>query len=305
MADAPASTRPARSPRGPVRARRLFVAPSVLALLVLGLYPLIFIAAASVTESSLGKPFQEFVGAETFAAILADDDIVASLGRSAVYAVAVAAASLALGVVAALALHGAVRRGSLVMTLLLLPLLTPPVVVGTLWKLIYNPGGGLLAVVLGFFGLPRDAIAPLSSTTWALPGVAVADVWQWTPLIALLVFTALLGQDPEIIEAAQLDGAHGWRLFRSIILPAIAGVVAAAFFIRLVLAFKVFDLVFMMTSGGPGQSTTLASYVIYQSALREFDVGRAAVVTLLLAVLVTVVTLPVVALTRKLQRTHE
>lgn len=305
MADAPASARPARSPRGSARARRLFVAPSVLALLVLGLYPLIFIAAASVTESSLGKPFQAFVGAETFAAILADDDIVASLGRSTVYAIAVAAASLALGVIAALALHGAVRRGSLVMTLLLLPLLTPPVVVGTLWKLIYNPGGGLLAVVLGFFGLPRDAIAPLSSTTWALPGVAVADVWQWTPLIALLVFTALLGQDPEIIEAARLDGAHGWRLFRSITLPAIAGVVAAAFFIRLVLAFKVFDLVFMMTSGGPGQSTTLASYVIYQSALREFDVGRAAVVTLLLAVLVTVVTLPVVALTRKLQRTHE
>jgi multiple sugar transport system permease protein len=305
LADAPAASRPVRSLGGPARARRLFVAPSVLALLVLGVYPLVFIAAASVTESSLGRPFQEFVGAETFVDVLGDGDVVASLVRSAVYAIAVAVASLALGVAAALALHGAVRRGSLVMTLLLLPLMTPPVVVGTLWKLIYQPGGGLLAVVLGFFGAPRDAIAPLSSTTWALPGIAVADVWQWTPLVALLVFTALLAQDPEVIEAARLDGAHGWRLFRGITLPSIAGVVAAAFFIRLVLAFKVFDLVFMMTSGGPGQSTTLTSYVIYQAALREFDVGRAAAITLLLAVLVTVVTLPVVALTRRLQGNHE
>ncbi len=303
MADAP--SRPGRSPRGPARARRLFVAPSVLALVVLGVYPLVFIVAASVTESSLGRPFQEFVGAQTFLDVLADADVVASLVRSVAYAVAVALASLLLGVAAALALHGAVRRGSLLMTLLLLPLMTPPVVAGTLWKLVYQPGGGLLAVLLGAVGLPRDAVAPLSSTLWALPGIAVADIWQWTPLVALLVFTALLAQDPEVIEAARLDGAHGWRLFSSVTLPAIAGVVAAAFFIRLVLAFKVFDLVFMMTSGGPGQSTTLTSYVIYQAALREFDVGRAAAITLLLAVVVTVVTLPVVAVTRRLAANHE
>ena len=290
---------------GPAWAHRLFVAPSVLALLVLGLYPLVFIVAAAFTDSSLGKPFQSFVGLETFASVLADADITASLWRSVGYALGVSAASLALGVVAALALQGAVRSGSLVRTLLLLPLITPPVIVGTLWKLIYNPGGGLLATVLGFFGAPRDAIVPLSSTTWALPGVALADVWEWTPLVALLVFTALLAQDPATIEAARLDGAHGWRLFRSITLPAIAGVVAAAFFIRLVLSFKVFDLVFMMTSGGPGQATTTTSYVIYQAALREFDVGKAAVVTLLLAVVVTVVTIPVVAVTRKLQAKHE
>lgn len=299
------TVRSRRSFPGAAWAHRLFVAPSVLALLVLGLYPLGFIVAAAFTDSSLGKPFQSWVGVETVQSVLADADITASLVRSVLYAVAVSAASLILGVAAALALQGAVRSGSLVRTLLLLPLITPPVIVGTLWKLIYNPGGGLLATVLGFLGAPREAIAPLSSTTWALPGIALADVWEWTPLIALLVFTALLAQDPETIEAARLDGAHGWRMFRSITLPAISGVVAAAFFIRLVLSFKVFDLVFMMTSGGPGQATTTTSYVIYQAALREFDVGKAAVITLLLALVVTVVTIPVVAITRKLQANHE
>jgi multiple sugar transport system permease protein len=299
------AVRPRRPHRGTAWAHRLFVAPSVLALLVLGLYPLGFIVAAALTDSSLGKPFQAWAGLETVESVLADGDITASLVRSVLYALAVSAASLVLGVIAALALQSAVRGGSLVRTLLLLPLITPPVIVGTLWKLIYNPGGGLLATVLGFFGAPRDAIAPLSSTTWALPGIAVADVWEWTPLIALLVFTALLAQDPATIEAARLDGAHGWRLFRWITLPSIGGVVAAAFFIRLVLSFKVFDLVFMMTSGGPGQATTTTSYVIYQAALREFDVGKAAVITLLLAIVVTVVTIPVVLLTRKLQANHD
>ncbi len=297
--------RPRRIPRGPAWAHRLFVAPSVLALIVLGLYPLLFILGAAVTESSLGEPFQQWVGTETFAQVLGDADAVASLWRTLIYAVGVAAASLVLGVVAALALHGAVRSGSFVRTLLLLPLITPPVIVGTLWKLIYNPGGGLLATVLGFFGVPSETIAPLSSTTWALPAVALADVWEWTPLIALLVFTALLAQDPQTLEAARLDGAHGWRLFRHITLPAVAGVVAAAFFIRLVLAFKVFDLVFMMTSGGPGQATTTTSYLIYQAALREFDLGKAAVITLLLALVVTAVTLPVALVTRRLQTNHE
>ena len=112
----------------------------------------------------------------------------------------------------------------------------------TLWKLIYNPGGGLLATLLGLIGLPSETIAPLSSTLWALPAIAVADVWEWTPLVALLVFTALLAQDPQTLEAASLDGAHGFGKLRHITLPAVSGVVAAAFFIRLVLAFKVFDL---------------------------------------------------------------
>ena len=148
LADASATVRPRRLPRGPAWAHRLFVSPSVLALLVLGAYPLLFIVAAAFTESSLGRPFQEFVGTATFEQVLTDADAVASLWRTLAYALAVSSASLVLGVVAALALHGAVRSGALVRTLLLLPLITPPVIVGTLWKLIYNPGGGLLATLL-------------------------------------------------------------------------------------------------------------------------------------------------------------
>lgn len=284
-------------------AHRAFITPGVLALIVLGLFPLVFIALAAFSESSLGKPFQDWVGTENFAEALTNADVTASLVRNVGYALLVAGLSVVFGVATAVALFRSVRSGSLVRTLLLLPLITPPVVVGILWKLIFNPSGGLLNTVLGGLGLlgaGREPVSVLASPVFALGGVALADVWEWTPLITLLVFAALLGQHPEVTEAALLDGASGWRLFRDITLPAIAGTIAAAFLIRVVLAFKVFDLVYVMTSGGPGTSTTTPSYLIYQAALQQFDVGRAATITLLLAVVVTVVTLPIVAVTRRL-----
>ncbi len=278
------------------------VSPTVLATLVLGAYPLVFIVLTALSESSLGQPFQDWVGTRNLQHALGDGDVVASLVRNVVYAILVTIASTALGVVGALALHTATRRGSIARTLMLLPLITPPVVVGVLWKLIFNPAGGLLDTLLVALGYRGEPVAVLSSSAWAIVGVGVADVWEWTPIVLLLVFAALLGQDRAIGEAAALDGAHGFRLFREITFPAIGGTVAAVFLIRLVLAFKVFDLVFVLTSGGPGQATTMPAYLIYQAALQQFDIGRASSITLLLAVVVTIVTLPVILVTRRLHR---
>ncbi|WP_314147605.1 sugar ABC transporter permease [uncultured Leifsonia sp.] len=278
------------------------VAPTVLATVVLGAYPLVFILLTAFSQSSLGRPLQAWVGTANFAEVLSDGDVTASLVRNVGYAIVVSALSVVLGVVTALALRAATTRGSIVRTLLLLPLITPPVIVGVVWKLIFNPSGGLLGTVLSALGRQGEPVAVLSSPASALVGIGVADVWEWTPLIALLVFAALLGQDRSVAEAAALDGAHGLRFFRSITLPAIAGTVAAAFLVRLVLAFKVFDLVFVLTSGGPGTSTSVPAYLIYQAALQQFDLGRASTITLLLAIVVTVVTLPVILVARRLHR---
>lgn len=307
MAESSTAAHPRRQAKSRLRlpaawAHRIFVAPSVIALIALGAYPLAFIIAAALSKSSLGRPFQSWVGTENLEAALADGDVVGSLVRSTVYAVGVSVVSVVLGVVIALALERAVRGGAVIRTLLLLPLITPPVVVGIIWKLIFNPSGGLLDTVLGFFGATGPPLSLLSSTVWAFPAIAIADVWEWTPLVTVLVFAAVIGQDPEVREAASLDGAHGLRLFNSITLPAIGGVVASVFFIRLVIAFKAFDLIVLMTSGGPGQSTTTPAYLIYQAALQQFDVGRAAAITLLFAVVVTLVTLPVALATRRLQQ---
>ncbi|MDH6181710.1 multiple sugar transport system permease protein [Microbacteriaceae bacterium SG_E_30_P1] len=307
MANTATRVRPRSStgqePRRQARAHRLFVAPTILAIVVLGAYPLLFILAGAFSDSTLGKPFRNWVGTENLEVVLADGDVVASIVRTVLYALGVSVVSVGLGVVIALALERATRSGAVVRTLLLLPLITPPVVVGTLWKLVFNPGGGLLDTLLRGVGVEGASIAPLSSTFWALPAIGLADVWQWTPLVTLLVYAALLTQDPAVREAASLDGAHGFSLFREITWPAVAGTVAAVFFIRLVIALKVFDLVFIMTSGGPGVASTTTSYVIYQVALKEFDIGRASAITLVFAVVVTLVTIPFAVLTRRL--THD
>lgn len=283
-----------RVPRRTGASALLLTTPTILSIVVLGAYPLLFVLAAAFTDSTLGRPFQEWVGTANLETILTDADVVASFVRTVVYAVVVAVASVVLGVAIAVALERSTRSGAVVRTLLLLPLITPPVVVGTLWKLVFNPGGGLLSTVL-----PGISLAPLSTTAWALPAIGLADVWQWTPLIVILVYAALLTQDPSVREAASLDGAHGVGLFRNITWPAIAGTVMAALFIRLVVALKVFDLVFVMTSGGPGQASTVTTYLIQQVALKEFDIGRASAITIVFAVIVTAVTLVVAAFARK------
>ncbi|GAA1138672.1 sugar ABC transporter permease [Nesterenkonia lutea] len=279
----------------------MFVTPSVLTLLVLALYPLLFIAAAAFSRSSLGQPFQEFSGLENLRTAAGDPAVQDSMVLGTGYALGVAAASTVLGTITAVALWRSVRSGAVLRTLLLLPMIVPPVIVGILWSFIFSPSGGLIDTALRQFSSYSGTFAVLSDTSWAIIGVAVADTWEWTPLVVLLVFTALLGQDPEILEAAQIDGAQPVQQFFHITLPTIAGTVAAAFLIRLILAFKVFDLVYVMTSGGPGSSTQVPAYLIWRAALQNFDVGMAASITLVLAVVVTLVTLPIFYLTKRLR----
>ena len=268
--------------------------PTVLVVVVLAIYPLLFSIGAALNDSSLGKPFNGWVGLDNVEDVLGDPDVIGAIVRTVIYALAVTAVSVVVGLAIAVALDRAVRIGALLRTIFLLPLLTPAVTVAILWKVILSPSGGLLSTVLTDLGLDGPSFSPLSSTALALPTIALADVWEWTPLVTILLFAALQAIDWEMVEAATLDGAHGWTLTARVILPAIAGAIAAVALIRLVLAFKVFDLVAVLTSGGPGQSTTTASYLIFQRALQQFDVGQASVITLTLAVVVTVVTLPFV-----------
>lgn len=268
---------------------------------MLGAYPLVFLAAAATTRSTLGRPLQEWLGLDAVRDVLATPGVLESLARTAGYAVAVAVVSTALGVVVALAL-AQLRRPGPWRVLLLLPLVTPPVVVALVWRLVLNPAGGLLATLLDRFGYDGEPVAVLSDPRWALVGVGVADVWQWTPLVAVLVYAALLDVDREVLEAAALDGAHGLRLLVRVVLPWVAGTVVAVLLVRLVLAFKVYDLVAVMTAGGPGRATTTTSYLVHQAALQQFDVTRGAVLTLLLAVVVVVVTAPLSGLVRRVER---
>jgi multiple sugar transport system permease protein len=274
----------------------LLVAPLVLGLLLFAIYPLIYLLILSSSMSLLGKPFQGWIGADNYRVALTDQPFIDSLLRSIGFAISVTIVELVLGVAIAVLLQRSIRGGHIVRTLILLPLMTPPVMVAVAWKLILSPVGGLLNMALVGWGFTDKPVSVLGSSTWAFPSIAIADAWQWTPFIALLVFAALQVQPNDVHEAATIDGASDWQTFRGITLPILMPALVSIALIRIIMALKLFDLVYALTQGGPGFDTMVGSFHIYRLALEQFNVGYAAALTVLFGLFVSLVTLPVVLL---------
>jgi len=281
---------------------RALLAPAFLAIVIIAIYPLAYIIAASFSESSLGRPFSEWVGFDNFAALLGDGVTLPSLGRSLLFAVPSALIALVAGLVVALSLDAAVKGGRVIRVLLLLPLMTPPVMAGVIWKLMLAPTGGLLNNIGQSFAPGSEPFLFLGSSPAAMVSLIVVDAWQWTPFCVLLVFAALQTLPTEVYEASQVDGAGVWQTFWRITFPLVLPSLVTVLLLKLVVSFKVFDLVFIMTSGGPGFDTTVSSFQIYRTGLQTFDVGAAAAQTIAFLVLVTIVILPLNAVRQRLQK---
>ena len=299
LPDAWPKARPRRSFAG--WTRHLWTAPIIFSLVVTTLFPFLFLIALSLSKSSLGKPFQKFQGLRHFTASFTDAEFLTGLARTLSYALVSSAAQLAAGLAIALLFHALLKGGRFLVSLILLPLMTPPVMVGIAWKLILAPAGGLLNGVLLDLGLSTEPISFLGTPELAWLSIFVADLWQWTPFVVILCFAALTTLPEGVQEAALLDGATPWQRFRHITLPLIAAPLLSIFLIKLIFAFKLFDLVFILTFGGPGFATTTTGFAIYRLAMTEFEVARAAAQTLIFATLIGLLTLPLVRLLKRLE----
>ena len=272
--------------------RWLWTAPVVAGLLVLSIYPTIFLVALALSNSRLGRPFQSFAGLNNLLKAILDPAFQAALTRSIAFAIASTAVELVLGVAVAVLMTRLVKAGRILMSLILLPLMTPPVMVAVAWKLILAPVGGLANGTLQKLGLIGEPLSFFGSAAGAWSSVGLADAWQWTPFVAILAYAALLAYPKEIDEAAMLDGAGPWARFRLLMLPFLAPSLVSIALLKLVIGFKLFDLVFVLTYGGPGFETTTAAFHIWRLALEQFDAGRAAAETLIFALVVGLVTWP-------------
>jgi len=219
-----------------------------------------------------------------FLQILRDGALRESLGLSARFAVIAMAAEILIGLAAALFLDTDPPGRNLLLGVFLMPMIMAPVVVGTAWGTLFDRTVGYVPYVLRLLHGPQlQWMATPGTATFAL---LVADAWEWAPLVTLLLFASLQAIPREHFEAARVDGASGWELFRRIILPQITGMVLVAAGLRLMDAFLELDKVFVMTGGGPGSSTQFVSMFIYKQAFQFYELGYAsAVITVLLAVL--------------------
>jgi multiple sugar transport system permease protein len=245
----------------------LFLVPSLALLLTLSVYPLVDAAARSLRVENLFNPAaSHFVGLRNYGDLFADPFFRRSLLLTLEWTLVVVAVELLLGLLLALVLERARRLSGLLRTLITLPVFISPVAMGLTWRFMFEPTAGVVNWALLQLGLSPQPW--LSSTATALPTVMIADAWQWTPFVALILLAGMRTIPAEILEAASIDRVKGLRRVWLIVLPSIWPVVVVVTLIRLVDSVRIFDLVYVMTRGGPGSATLVASvydFTIFQS----------------------------------------
>lgn len=266
----------------------LLAAPAVLLIAALSLYPFIYSLTLTVRQWDLQSPEHPFIGLENFQQALADSRVWGALENTGLIVLAAVGMEFLLGFALALLLIGDLRGKRFVLPLLMLPVMMVPIVVALTWRMLWDNQFGAINQMLSFV-LQRDVgIIWLAHRDTALIAMIVTDIWQWTPFMFLILLAGLSGVNPDLYEAAALDGAGWWHSLRDITLPSISGVIAVAVLFRALEAFKIFDVVYMFTRGGPGTSTESISWYIYELGMRFFRMGYAAAVSTLVLVLLVV-----------------
>lgn len=258
-----------------------FLLPSLLFLAALRAYPLAYTGYLSAFSWSLTRPDQmRFVGATNYASILSSAPFWDSIRVTVVFTLGAVSIQLVLGFLLALFLNRDIRGISLLRTVVIMPMMITPVVVGILWRILLNEDRGLVTYYVSQLGLGQ----PLwfSNPSLALSSLVLVDIWQWTPFVALLLLAGLQSLSRDPYEAAAIDGASAWQRFRYITLPLMRPFLLVAFLLRGMDAFRVFDIVFVLTSGGPGRATEVISLTAFRSAFRFFEMGYTAALTIIL-----------------------
>ena len=203
---------------------------------------------------------------------------VAAIVNTVVFVVVAVALEMLIGLGLALLVARLDRGKGLLRTLMILPILVPPVAIGSLWKLMYNYDFGVINQAL--VGLGLAPVNWLGSTSVALASVIIVDVWHWVPFVFLILFAAVEGVPQDVIEAARIDGATSGQVTRRIIVPLLRPAIAVALLFRSIFAFKAFDEVYLLTSGGPGTSTELVSLHLYKVFFEQNQLGYGALLSL-------------------------
>ena len=256
--------------------------PAVLLFAVLTLYPVANLVRMSVStiEFAQGAEIWTFTPLRNLELLRADDVVPPAIRNTLLFVVVAVAVEMVLGLALALLVAGVTRGKGLIRTVMILPILVPPVAIGSMWKLLFNYDFGVLNQALVALGLP--AANWLGSTSLALWSVILVDVWHWVPFVFLILFAAVEALPVDVLEAARVDGATRSQLLRRVTLPLLRPAIVVALLFRTILAFKVFDEVFLLTSGGPGNSTELVTLHLYKVFFEQNQLGYGALLSLAL-----------------------
>ena len=265
--------------------RILFPLPAIIFVAVLMIFPVLFTLFLSMTTWNLtsGAPLS-FAGFESYVRVFTEPRFLDAIVRTLIFTFFAVAIETVLGVAVAIILNRAFVGKSIVKLLLLLPLVATPVAVGIVFNLFYDPNIGLVNYVLKSVGLPQSLWHTSAATV--IPSLIIVDVWQWTPMITLIVLAGLASLSDEPFEAARVDGASDVQILRHVTLPMVMPVILTAVILRSIDALKTFDIIFAMTGGGPGYASETLNIMGFKYSFEYFRMGQSSVILVILFLIV-------------------
>jgi multiple sugar transport system permease protein len=252
-----------------------FILPVLITMVVLIAYPLVFGGYISLFNTNLLNKW-EFVGLDYYLQALKDPEFLHKIGLTFKFTALVVIGNLIIGTLLAIILNMKLPGRLFFRAILILPWLFPEVVVALLWKWLFNPLYGLFNHILIGLNIINKPIAWLDMPEFALTGVVIACIWKGYPLVMILVLAGLQSISKDLFEAAEIDGANKWQVFRNITLPGLMPVLVVTIILETVWWFKHFTIVWLLTAGGPVDATSVISIDIYNTAFQDFRFGRAA-----------------------------
>ncbi len=291
MAQAVAS--PARSlPTGVVqesvkepRIKHLLQVPALTFYFLFAIFPLIFTLYLSVNNWQISGQ-HNFIGLQNYVQLVQDQEFLTSLRNTAIFVIGPVTIEYICGMTLALLVLRLTRGRNLLRLCFLVPMMLAPLIVGIIWKMMFDETYGPLNDILARLALPP--VAWVTDPVVAVGSIIISDVWEWTPLMFLILFAAMQSLPTEVFESARVDGASAWRVFWDMMFPLLVPASITVVLIRSIESFKIFDVIFLITGGGPGTATESATLYAYNVGLRSGNLGYAAAMTVVMLILVIV-----------------
>ncbi len=271
---------------GDVAIKRLFVLPTIILLICINIFPLFWSLILSFADYSAVRPHVEginpnWIGGQNYKEVLLNKHIWEYFTITAKYVIMAVAGEFLVGFGLALLLNREFKAKGLITTLILIPMMMSMAIVGLFWRLLYNPGWGIINYMFGL----KDFVW-LANAKVALIAVAITDVWMWAPFTMLLSLAGLSAIPDYLYEAAEIDRASWWFKFRRITLPLVTPLLLIALIFRTMEAFKMFDIAFVMTGGGPGTSTEVIAINLYRLAFAQWNTGKASAFAYIILIMI-------------------
>jgi multiple sugar transport system permease protein len=269
----------------------LMIAPGILIMLLVGIFPLIYSLVVSFQNITMTEVDTSFQGLLNYKQLFKDARLWQALGHTAFITAIALPLELIFGFLLAQLFLDRMPGRQIFVALLVLPTVLSPIVAGATWRLMFDVRFGPIGQIVNWFAGEPVTMLWTVNPSLVYPAIVICEVWQWTPFMFLLLLAALSNVDQSQLEAAELDGASYWRVLRQIIVPAIKPVVAIAVLIRGLDLFRIFDIIWALTEGGPGSMTETISLYTYVIGFSQFDTSyTAAVAFLVVAILSVIVT---------------